>query len=135
MPWMSSCTFSVSDPLPARNPAVSLSIAESTVTSTVSLAFSASLSRWSSCNRAPCAEAARGTSNADRTRQQLIAVRGFISCNLLNLGLCRRDGFARDLKRQHDLARRLLRVRVGFARIPLLLLLLDVVRRTEGQHQ
>src|SRR5688572_4795809 len=134
MPSIRCCTFWVSASLPARNPAVSLSIDASTVTSTVSLDRSASLFKWSSCSRAPCADAACGTSNASRSTEQLIVFRGFIPGNLLNSGLCRRNGLACDLQRQDHILCRLLRVRLRFEG-PALLLLLQVVGRAESEHQ
>src|SRR5688572_23851541 len=134
MPSIRCCTFCVSAPLPARNPAVSLSMDASTVTSTVSLDRSASLFRWSSCSRAPCADAACGTRNASRSTEQLIVFRGFIPGNLLNSGLCRRNRLAGDLQRQDDILCPLFRVRLRLEG-PALLLLLHVIGRTEGEHQ
>src|SRR5687767_2770177 len=134
MPSISSCTFSVSEPLPAKNPAVCLSIVASTVTSTASLALSASLFKWSSCSLAPCANTACGRNSASSNTPQLIVVRGFMTSNLLDSGLRGRNCFARDLQREDNVARRLFGLCLL---LPLLspFLLLDVKGGAERNQQ
>src|SRR5919106_612609 len=135
MPSISSCTFSVSEPLPAKNPAVCLSIVASTVTSTASLALSASLFKWSSCSLAPCANTACGRNSASSNTPQLIVVRGFMTGNLLDSGLRGRNGFARDLQGEYNVARRLFGLCLVLALLSLFLLLEVIGGAERKQHR